>query len=74
MRAQRIWKVSGGAQIGQLQSRLDDLNKRLNQLEAEHPDNAKIEALRKSALSLSRDIDDIRCAEATARLSELLRK
>jgi capsule polysaccharide export protein KpsE/RkpR len=74
MRAQRIWKVSGGAHIGQLQSRLDDLNKRLNQLEAEHPDSAKIEALKASALSLSRDIDEIRCAEATARLSELLRK
>ena len=74
MRAQRIWKMNGVAHIGQLQSRLDDLNKRLSQLEAEHPENAKIEALRSSALSLSRDIDDIRCAAATAKLSELLRK
>jgi len=74
MRAQRIWKVNGGTNIGQLQSRLDDLNKRLSQLEAEHPQSWKIEALKSSALTLSRDIDDIRCAEATAKLSELLRK
>lgn len=74
MRAQRIWKVNGAADIGQLQARLDDLNERLTQLEAERPDSSKIEALRSSVLSLSRDIDDIRCAEATARLSELLRK
>jgi len=74
MRAQRIWKVNGRTNIGQLQSRLDDLNKRLNQLEAELPQSSKIEALKSSALTLTRDIDDIRCAEATATLSELLRK
>ena len=33
MRAQRVWKVNGAASIGQLQSRLDELNKRLDQLE-----------------------------------------
>lgn len=74
MRAQRIWKVNGAANIGQLQSRLDDLNKRLNQLESEQPESSKIEALKSSAANLSRDIDDARCAEATATLSELLRK
>jgi len=74
MRAQRIWKVTGDANIGQLQSRLDDLNKRLNQLETEHPESSKIEALKASALSLSQDIDEIRCAEATVQLSELLRR
>ena len=37
-------------------------------------DSWKLEELRASALSLSREIDDIRCAEATAALSELLRK
>ncbi|GAA0007083.1 hypothetical protein BRDID11002_70890 [Bradyrhizobium diazoefficiens] len=63
-----------GASIGQLQSRLDDLNKRLSQLESQHPESWKVEELRSSALSLSREIDDIRCAEATAALSELLRK
>ncbi|WGD50471.1 hypothetical protein QA641_33505 [Bradyrhizobium sp. CB1650] len=74
MRAQRIWKVNGSANVGQLQSKLDDLNKRLTQLENEHPESGKIEALKSSAANLSRDIDDIRCAEATAALSELLRK
>ncbi|MEK9279086.1 MULTISPECIES: hypothetical protein [unclassified Bradyrhizobium] len=76
MRAQRVWKVNGSANtnIGQLQSRLDDLNKRLTQLESEHPESAKIEALKSNAANLSRDIDDIRCAEATAALRELLRK
>lgn len=73
MRAQRIWKVNGTASIGQLQSRLDDLNKRLVQLENQ-PSEHEIEALKSIALSLSREIDDIRCAEATAALSELLRK
>ncbi|WP_245453949.1 hypothetical protein [Bradyrhizobium sp. AC87j1] len=74
MRAQRVWKVNGDASIGQLQSRLDDLNKRLGQLENQRPESWKLEELRASALSLSREIDDIRCAEATAALSELLRK
>jgi Tfp pilus assembly protein PilO len=74
MRAQRVWKVNGAASIGQLQSRLDDLNNRLSQLENQQPESRKVEELRSSALSLSREIDDIRCAEATAALSELLRK
>jgi hypothetical protein len=74
MRAQRVWNVNGAASIGQLQSRLDDLNKRLNQLESQHPSSWKVEELKSSALGLSREIDDIRCAEATAALRELLRK
>ncbi|WP_018458812.1 hypothetical protein ACFKHW_25680 [Bradyrhizobium lupini] len=53
---------------------MDDLNKRLGQLETQHPESWKVEELRSTALSLSREIDDIRCAEATAALSELLRK
>jgi hypothetical protein len=75
MRAQRVWRVNnGGPSVGQLQSRLDDLNKRLSRLESEHPESPKIESLKSTALGLSRDIDDIRCAEATAALSELLRR
>lgn len=74
MRAQRVWKVNGPVSIGQLQSRLDDLNKRLGQLENQHPQSWKIEELKSSVLSLSREIDEIRCAEATAALSELLRR
>ncbi|MDH6259797.1 hypothetical protein [Bradyrhizobium sp. BR13661] len=74
MRAQRVWNVNGAASIGQLQSKLDDLNKRLSQLENQHPESLGIDELKASALSLSREIDDIRCAEATAALGELLRK
>ncbi|TYO64163.1 hypothetical protein FXV83_22565 [Bradyrhizobium hipponense] len=74
MRAQRVWVVNGTASVEQLQSRLDDLNKRLGQLEREHPENRNVEALKSGALNLSREIDEIRCAEATAALSELLRK
>jgi hypothetical protein len=74
MRAQRVWQVNGGPSIGQLQSRLDDLNKRLKQLEGRQADRDAIEELKSAALGLSRAIDDIRCAEATAALSELLRK
>jgi Tfp pilus assembly protein PilO len=74
MRAQRVWKVNGAANIGHLQSRLDELNNRLSQLESQQPESRKVEDLRSSALSLSREIDDIRCAEATEALSELLRK
>lgn len=74
MRAQRVWMVNGAASVEQLQTRLDDLNERLGQLETQHPESWKVEELRSTALSLSREIDDIRCAEATAALSELLRK
>lgn len=74
MRAQRVWNVNGTASLGQLQSKLDDLNRRLGQLEGRHPDSATVDELKASALSLSREIDDIRCAEATAALSALLRK
>ncbi|WP_249149056.1 hypothetical protein [Bradyrhizobium manausense] len=50
------------------------MNKRLNQLESQHPESGKVDELKSSALSLSREIDDIRCAEATAALRDLLRK
>jgi hypothetical protein len=75
MRAQRVWRVNnGGPSVGQLQSRLDDLNKRLSRLESEHPESSNIESLKSAALGLSREIDDLRCAEATEALSELLRR
>lgn len=74
MRAQRVWNVNGAASIGQLQSKLDDLNRRISQLESQHPESWKVEELKSSAVSLSREIDEIRCAEATAALRELLRK
>lgn len=74
MRAQRVWNVNGAASTGQLQSKLDDLNKRLSQLERQHPESSGIDELKATALSLSREIDEIRCAEATAALRDLLRK
>ena len=75
MRAQRVWKIHGtGNDLGRLTSQLDDLNRRLNLLEKEHPERWRIDALKSSALSISKEIDDIRCAEATEALSELLRK
>jgi hypothetical protein len=74
MRAQRVWKVSGTPSLGRLQSQLDDLNKRLIQLESEYLERREIDALKSSTLTVSMEIDDIRCAEATAALSELLRR
>jgi hypothetical protein len=46
----------------------------LNLLEKGDPERWKIDELKSSALSISKEIDDIRCAEATEALSELLRK
>ena len=75
MRAQRVWKIHGTAnELGRLASQLDDLNRRLNLLEKGDPERWKIDELKSSALSISTEIDDIRCAEATEALSELLRK
>jgi hypothetical protein len=74
MRAHRVWQVNGAPDIRQIQSRLDDLNKRLSELEIQQPASRHVDALKSRALGLSREIDDIRCAEATAKLSELLRK
>jgi hypothetical protein len=70
----RIWSPSHTATIASLQSQLDDLNKRLNELESEHPKRSTIDALKFNALSISRKLDSIRCAEATASLGELLRR
>ncbi|MCK1521928.1 hypothetical protein [Bradyrhizobium sp. 17] len=53
---------------------LDDLNKRLNEFERDLTARSTIDALKRDALSVSRQIDSIRCAEATASLGELLRR
>lgn len=70
----RIWSATRLATVGSLQSQLDDLNKRLSELERQHSARSTIEALKLDALSVSRKIDSIRCAEATASLGELLRR
>ena len=74
MRARRIWRVNETATANHLQSKLDDLNRRISQLERQHPEGWKIEALKSSALIIAREIDDMRCGEATTQLRELLRK
>jgi uncharacterized protein YydD (DUF2326 family) len=76
MRAQRSWKPVGpsqhAAEIERLHLELASFNKRINELEKSHPENWKIEALKTSALVLSRQIDEIRCS--TDDLTGLLAK
>jgi hypothetical protein len=49
------------------------LNARIEELEKQHPEASKIEALRVSALVLARQIDEIRCSSAND-LTDLLAK
>jgi hypothetical protein len=66
MRAQRAWKPiaadKSSAKIEQLYLQLGSLNKRILELEKSHPETSKIEALKVSALVVSRQIDELRCA------------
>jgi uncharacterized protein YydD (DUF2326 family) len=68
MPAQRIWKpvgsVKSNAEIERLRLELASFNERIQELEKQHPDASKIEALRVSALVLARQIDEIRCSSA----------
>jgi septal ring factor EnvC (AmiA/AmiB activator) len=77
MPAQRAWKPGGAiknsAEIEHLRRQLAAFNARIEQLERQHPEASKIEALRASALVLARQIDEIRCAGAHE-LTRLLAK
>ncbi|MDR3485436.1 MAG: hypothetical protein P4M05_11085 [Bradyrhizobium sp.] len=77
MPAQRLWKTVGpvkrNAEIEQLRLELASFNDRINELEKQHPDASKIEALKTSALVLARQIDEIRCS-STHELTYLLAK
>jgi hypothetical protein len=77
MRAQRVWNplgpVKNNTEIECLHLELATLNKRIEELERQHPEAVKIEALRASALVLARRIDEIRCSSAND-LSDLLAK
>ena len=77
MAAQRGWKTVGPigrtTEIEQLHQELASFNQRISELEKQHPDASKIEALKKGALSLARQIDEIRCA-TTTELADLLAK
>ncbi len=77
MPAQRVWKTVGpvrrNAEIEQLRLELASFNERISELEKQHPDASKIEALKTSALVLARQIDEIRCP-STSELTHLLTK
>jgi hypothetical protein len=65
MGAQRAWKPIGAAkhnaETEQLYLQLASLNRRSEELEKSHPETSKIEALKVSALVVSRQIDELRC-------------
>ncbi len=75
MQAQRILKpielVKKNAEIERLRQELAALNARIEELEKQHPEASKIEALRVNALVLARQIDEIRCSSAND-LADLL--
>jgi uncharacterized protein YydD (DUF2326 family) len=77
MPAQRVWKTVGpvksDAEIEHLRLELASFNERIEELEKQHPDASKIEALKASALVLARRIDEIRCSSAND-LTDLLAK
>jgi uncharacterized protein YydD (DUF2326 family) len=78
MRAQRVWKPVGvdkyNAEIERLHLELGSFNKRIAELEQFQSQNSTIEALKSSALMLSRQIDDLRSSIATEQLTGLLAK
>jgi uncharacterized protein YydD (DUF2326 family) len=77
MRAQRVGNQLGAAkndaEIECLRRDLAAFNKRIKELEKQHPEASKIEALRASALVVARQIEEIRCSSADE-LSDLLAK
>jgi uncharacterized protein YydD (DUF2326 family) len=77
MPAQRVWKTAGpvksDVEIEHLRLELASFNERIEELERQHPDASKIEALKTSALVLARQIDEIRCSSAND-LTHLLAK
>jgi hypothetical protein len=78
MRAQRVWKPVGvdkySAEIERLHLELASFNERIAELEQLQSQSSTIEALKSSALTLSRQIDDLRSSIATEQLSCLLAK
>jgi len=78
MRAQPVWEPVGPikniAEIDHLYQELAAFNARIEELEKQHPDGTKIDALKASALLLSRQIDELRCSSAAEDLKELLAK
>jgi uncharacterized protein YydD (DUF2326 family) len=56
-----------------LRLELTALNERIEELEKQHPEASKIEALRASAIALAWQIDELRCSSAND-LTDLLAK
>jgi uncharacterized protein YydD (DUF2326 family) len=71
---QRVAASNDNAEIERLIVELASFNKRIRELESLHPESSKIEALKASALVLSRKIDELRCLQATQDLAGLLSK
>jgi hypothetical protein len=78
MRAQRVWKSVGvdkySIEIDRLHLELASFNERIAELEQLRSQSSTMEALKSSALTLSRQIDDLRSSIATEQLSSLLAK
>jgi hypothetical protein len=78
MRAQRVWKPVGvdkhNVEIERLHLELASFNKRIAELEQSRFQSSTVEALKSSALMLSRQIDDLRSSFATEQLASLLAK
>jgi uncharacterized protein YydD (DUF2326 family) len=77
MSAQKVWKpvgpVKNKAEIERLRLELAAFNERIEELEKQHPEASKLEALKASALVLARQIDEILCSRAND-LTDLLAK
>jgi uncharacterized protein YydD (DUF2326 family) len=77
MRATRlsapVVSTDATTEISRLQHELAAFNDRITELERQHPEASKLEALRASALLLARQIDELRCSSSTD-LTELLAK
>ena len=77
MRARNVWKPIGpaktNAEIERLRLELTALNERIEELEKQHPEASKIEALRAGAIALAWQIDELRCSSAND-LTDLLAK
>lgn len=75
MRAQPVWKPSEAdhrAEIEQLYFRLAAVNESITGLEKIYPESETLAYLRTSALSLTRQIDEIRCSIVDEQLTGLL--
>ena len=71
---QRADACNDNAEIERLHVELASFNQRIRELEGLHPESSKIEALKASALVVSRRIDELRCRRATQDLAGLLSK